>query len=157
MAKDPSKKKDKGEKKSSAPASNDFGKPSEAPASGGDSWNFEDDANIGKLFLITPLREEEHDDSFNPGQKKKHIVADIVELNADKPAKSELHSDSWVFGGWTRGSLRGFINERRVVARLNRDPSKKRGNNIPWVLLDASDEDIDVARAYVDSIDPFKQ
>lgn len=148
---------EKASKKSkSSGADEEFAKPSEAPATS-DGWDFEDDEHIGDLFLITPLREEEHDDSFNPGEKKKHIVADIVHINEKKPAKSELHEDAWVFGGWSRGSLRGFIGESRVVVRLNRDPSKKKGNNIPWVLLDPEESDYDKVREYLASIDPFKQ
>lgn len=155
MAKDKSKKKDKAAKGGSSDEL--FAAPSQAKGGGEDSWNFEDDVNIGKLFLITPYREDEHDDKFNAGQKKKHIVADIVELDEKKPAKSELHSDAWVFGGWTRGSLRSFIGERKVLGRLQRDPSKARGNNIPWVLVDATSDDIEVAKAYLASIDPFEQ
>lgn len=154
MPKDKSKKKDKVEKTAGGSL---FAAPSEAKGGGEDSWKFEDDANIGKLFLITPYREDEHDDSFNPGEKKKHIVADIVELDESKPAKSELHSESWVFGGWTRGSLRSFIGERKVLGRLQRDQSKARGKNVPWVLVDATADDIEVAKAYLDSVDPFKQ
>jgi hypothetical protein len=147
-------KKAKGDK--SAKVKSGFAKPSEAPATGGDGWNFEDDDNVGKLYLITPLSEDEHDDSFNPGQKKKHIVADIVEINVKKPAKSELHSDAWVFGGWTRGALRGFIGEQKVLGRLNRDESKAKGKNIPWVLEDASATDIEAATEYINSVDVFK-
>lgn len=153
MAKDKSKKKDK----TQGATNDEFAKPSQATGGDSDNWDFEDDENIGKLYLLTPYREEEHDDKFNPGQKKKHIVANIVELNESKPAKSELHEDAWVFGGWTRGSLRSFIGERRVLARLNRDKSKARGNNVPWVLEDATEADIEVAKAYLASLDPFEQ
>lgn len=155
MAKDKSEKKAKADKPEKATKSG-FAKPSEAPATGGDGWNFEDDANIGKLFLITPLSEDEHDDSFNPGQKKKHIVADIVEIDTKKPAKSEMHQDAWVFGGWTRGSLRGYIGEQKVLGRLERDKSKAKGNNIPWVLVDADADDIEAATEYINSVDVFK-
>lgn len=170
MAKDKSKKKDaapveepkkkskaapeKASKKSKG-GDEEFAKPSEAPATS-DGWAFENDDHIGDLFLITPLREDEHDDSFNPGEKKKHIVADIVHINEKKPAKSELHEDAWVFGGWTRGSLRGFIGESRLVVRLDRDKSKAKGKNIPWVLLDPTDDDIEKVREYLASVDPFK-
>lgn len=96
--------KDKGKKDKGKSSADEFAKPSEAPA-GGDGWKFEADENIGSLFLITPLREETHPSAFNEGELKTVIVCDIVELNEKKPAKSELHDDAWVFGGWTKGSL----------------------------------------------------
>lgn len=171
MAKDKSKKKDaalaeepkkkskaapeKASKKSKG-GDEEFAKPSEAPATS-DGWQFENDDHIGDLFLITPLREDEHESNFaGKVEIKKHIVADIVHINEKKPAKSELHEDAWVFGGWSRGSLRGFIGESRLVVRLDRDPSKKVGNNIPWVLLDPTDDDIEKVREYLASVDPFK-
>lgn len=152
----------KGEKKVKAEKSaGGFAKPSEAPA-GGDGWNFEskDGENLGKLFLITPLREEEHPDKFDKnGGTKKHIVADIVELDEKKPEKSELHEDVWVFGGYVRGALRGFIGEQKVLGRLQRDENNKKfkSTNEPWYLDDADDDDTQVALDYLASVDPFKQ
>lgn len=155
MAKDKSEKKSKAEK--ATVVNDDFGKPSEAPATS-DGWNFENDENVDKLYLITPLKEEAHPDTFSkiPGGTKQHIVADIVEINRKKPEKSELHENAWVFGGWTLGSLRGFIGKQRVLGILQRDPSKAKGGNIPWVLTDATSDDVDAAKAYLASIDPFK-
>ncbi len=112
MAKDKSKK-DKG----GVDNYGGFGKPSDAPA-GGDSWKFEAEENIGKLFLITPLREQEQE-TKNYGVKNV-IVADIVELNEKKPEKSEAHDNVFIFGGWTQGAVRGFIGDKRVVGRLDK-------------------------------------
>lgn len=152
MAKDKSKKPDKGGKKPKGDS--DFGKPSEATG-GGDGWTFEDESNLGSLFLITPLRAEHKPSKFNDGETKEVIVCDIVELNEKKPEKSELHEDAWVFGGYTRGSLRSFIGEKRVVGRLSQ--GKKDRGNIPWTLDDPTERDLDIARAYIDSVDPFDQ
>ena len=55
----------------------DFGKPSEAPA-GGDGWRLEHEDNIGKLFLITPLRIKDDARGFEE-KIQEVIVADIVE------------------------------------------------------------------------------
>lgn len=144
--------KDKSKKAAKSTASDDFAKPSEAPA-GGDGWKFGADDNLGKLFLITPLRIEHHDDSFKPGEQKEVIVCDIVELNEKKPAKSEEHLDAWVFGGYLRGALRGYVGERKVLGRLAQ--GKPDRGNIPWILEDADDDDTAIARAYLDSVDPF--
>lgn len=149
MAKDKSKTKD-----TTKVASDDFAKPSEAPASG-DGWRFEDEANVGKLFLISPLRE-----ITTKGFEDKDaevIVSDIVEIDEKRPAKSTEHSGAYVWGGWTKGALRGYIGERRVLARLEQDKSKGRGKNAAWVLEDADASDVKIAKEYLASVDPFKQ
>lgn len=144
--------KDKGTK-TKTKADDDFAKPSDAPATGGDGFKFETEDNVGELFLITPLRvdivkTELYGDS-------EVVVCDIVHLNEKKPAKSEEHENVYVFGGWTRGALRGYVGEKRVLARLEQDAAKSKSKNPAWVLEDADSDDIAVARAYLDSVDPF--
>ena len=141
--------KDKTKKSSAADG---FAKPSEAPA-GGDGWKFADDDNLGKLYLITPLRIEHGEDKYHPGEMKERIVADVVEINEKKPEKSEEHSDVWVFQGYLKGALRGYIGERRVLGRLGKG-APDRGNE-PWILEDASKKDEAIAVAYLESVDPF--
>ncbi len=151
MAKDKSKKKSTG--------SDEFAKPSEAPAAG-DGWSFASDENDGDLFLITPLREEEIADSYSktPGATKKIIVADIVHLNEKKPAKSEEHEEVYIFGGWLMGAVRSSITTgRKVLGRLDKVADKKSATGYVWKFEDADDDDIAVARAYLDSLDPFKK
>lgn len=164
MAKDKGKKKGKAEevepkkKGKSKGGGDEFAKPSDAPNTGGDGWKFEAEENVGKLFLITPLREEDFkSDDYDP---TKIIVCTIVELNEKKPEKSELHEDVYVFGGWVKGALRGYIGERKVLGRLGQDASKtksKAKGAFAWVLEDADDDDITIAKAYLDSVDPFEQ
>lgn len=161
MAKDKSKTKGKaeaepkGKTKKGGGSSGEFAQASEAPNTGGDGWNFEHADNVGGLFLITPLRE----DSV---ETKKYgtaevVVCDIVELNEKKPGKSELHTNVYVFGGWTKGALRGYIGERKVLARLGQDAAKSKSDRPAWVLEDYDDDDLAVAKAYLDSVDPFEQ
>lgn len=133
-------------------AADGFAKPSEAPA-GGDGWKFADDDNLGKLFLITPLRAESGEDKYHPGEMKERIVADVVEINEKKPEKSEEHSDVWIFQGYLKGALRGYIGERRVLGRLGKG-APDRGNE-PWILEDASKKDEAIAVAYLESLDPL--
>lgn len=138
---------EKSSKKSKA-GDDGFAKPSEAPASG-DGWKFTDDDHLGDLFLITPLRVDEIEDSFHPGEKKEIIVCDIVHLNEKKPEKSELHEGAWVFQGYLKGSLRGYIGQgKRVLGRLGKGDKKDRGN-YPWILEDADGDDFKIAKAYV--------
>ena len=155
MAKDKSKGKSKGN------GGDDFAKPSEAP-SGGDGWSLTDDDNRVALLLITPLRSERIDDKFSkePGATKEIIVADVVVLNEKKPEKSEEHENVYVFSGYVKGALRGYIGERRVLGRLvnTEDTSKKKDRgNYYWELEDADADDVEVARAYLASLDPFAQ
>ena len=156
MAKDKSKK-----SKSTKPAGDDdFARPSDAPA-GGDGWTLTSDENRGALLLITPLREIDVDDKFSkePGATKKVIVADVVVLNEKKPAKSEEHEEVYVFSGYLKGALRGYIGERRVLGRLRNTEDtteKKDRGNFYWELEDADADDVKVARAYMEAVnDPF--
>lgn len=153
MAKDKGKK-DKGTKGGEG-FSDDFGKPSEAPA-GGDGFRLEDEEHLGKLLLITPLRVKDDAVGFE-NKIQEVIVADVVVINEKKPEKSEEHTGVWIWGGWTKGALRGFVNKRRVPARLGQDKAKGRGKNAAWVLEDASEKDIEKIREYLGSVDPFKQ
>lgn len=152
MAKDKGKKKsdEKVEKKGKGGGDDDFAKPSEAPASG-DGWNFADDDHLGDLFLITPLRVDDIEDKFHPGERKEIIVADIVHLNEKKPEKSEAHENVFVFQGYLKGALRGYVGEKRVLGRLAKSDKKDRGN-YPWILEDADADDVKVARAYLEYI-----
>jgi hypothetical protein len=134
-----------------------FAKPSEAPNTGGDGFKLEHEDNVGKLFLITPLRT----DSVKTEDygETEVIVCDVVELNEKKPAKSELHENVFVFGGWVKGALRGYIGERKVLSRLGQDASKtksKAKGAFAWVLEDGDDDDIAIATEYIDQVDPFK-
>ena len=150
MAKDKSKKKDKGKKTEAANYGSGFAKPSDAPAAG-DGWNLTEEAE-GRLLMFTPLREQPVD-TADYGTKPV-IVADVVVLNEKKPAKSETHDEVFVWGGYLRGALRGFIGERRVLGRLVRGAKKERGN-FPWLLEDATEEETALAVAYLESVDPL--
>lgn len=146
MAKDTSKK----------AGGDEFAKPSEAPA-GGDGFTLTSDENRGALLLITPLRTERIEDKFSkePGATKEIIVADVVVLNEKKPAKSEEHEEVYVFSGYLKGALRGYIGLRRVLGRLTNteDTSKKKDRgNYYWELEDADADDVAVARAYLEAL-----
>ncbi|MFM9745089.1 hypothetical protein ACKI2C_46860, partial [Streptomyces brasiliscabiei] len=142
--------------KSKKSGGDEFAKPSEAPA-GGDGFTLTSDENRGKLLLITPLRTERIEDKFSkePGATKEIIVADVVVLDEKKPAKSEEHEEVYVFSGYLKGALRGYIGERRVLGRLTNteDTSKKKDRgNYYWELEDADADDVAVARAYLEAL-----
>lgn len=147
--------------KSKSKGNDEFAKPSDAPA--GDSWSLTDGdepksgQNDGSLFMITPLREIEV--AVTRGKKTedvKVIVADVVLINEKKPAKSEEHSEVYVWAKWVQGSLRGFIGTDRVVlGRLDKTADAASAVGYVWKLADADDDDIAIAREYLASIDPF--
>lgn len=144
--------KDKGEKPAKDKKNSAFGKPSEAKG-GGDGWRAEHEDNIGELFLITPLREEDFTGDWG---EQKVIVADVVVINEKKPEKSELHEEVFFFGGYTKGSLRGYIGEQKVLGRLGKGAATK-GKNAPWIIEDATPAEEGAALAYLETVDPFKQ
>lgn len=150
MAKDKS-------KKSNKPADDgDFAKPSDAPASG-DGWKITSDETRGALMLITPLRLDKAD--TKEWGEKEVVVADVVVLNEKKPEKSVEHEEVYIFSGYLKGALRGYIGERRVLGRLQntKDTTKKKDKgNFYWELEDADADDVAVARAYLEALnDPF--
>lgn len=157
MAKDKGKTKDKGGKPDKAKGGkikSGFANPSEAPAGGGDGWKAEAEENIGKVFLVTPLREEDvQTESYGV---KPAVFADVVVLNLKDPAKSEAHENVAFWGGWTRGTLRGFIGESRVLGVLEQGEAAKKGHNVPWILADAKPKHREAATAYLDSLDPLR-
>ena len=147
VAKDKSKKKDK-----SSELAAGFAAPSEAVSSG-DGWKAEHEDNIGDLFLITPLREEEV--KTQDYGDKPAIFADVVVVNVKKPAKSEAHENVLFWGGWTRGTLRDSIGKRRMLGVLAKGDAKK-GQSAPWILEDADADQVAAATAYLDGLDPLR-
>lgn len=155
--------KDKSKNKGGAAASDDFGKPSEAPA-GGDGWKLTDAKD--RLLLFTPLREEEKP-AFDKkaaakGLTQEIIVADVVVIDEKNPEKSEEHENVWIFQRYIQGSLRGFINDRKVLGRLRNTEDTTRATSASggyyWELEDATKKDVEKARAYVTAAnDPFRK
>lgn len=133
----------------------EFAKPSEAPA-GGDGWKITSDETRGKLMLITPLRMDVA--QTTEWGEKEIVVADVVVLDEKHPENSEEHANVFVFSGYLKGALRGFVGTRKVLGRLQNTEDttgKKDKGNYYWELEDADDADIEVARAYLESLDPF--
>ncbi len=155
MAKDKGVKPEKSKK--SKGGDDDFGKPSEAPAGDTNRWPI-NKGNLGKLLLITPLREQTVANKLgDKGDTKQQIISEVVIVNEKKPAESELILEAEVEGGWVLGALRGYIGERRVLGRLAQDAAKGKGDRAAWVLEDPTDADTALARAYLASVDPFGQ
>jgi hypothetical protein len=144
-------KKDKGEKSAPATSSNydDLGGP--GSGSGFTPEDYED-----ALLLVSPLSLEEGiKTTFG---EKEAIKADIVVLNKAKPEKSEEVPGALVFPKVLQGQLQQALARRsRVVGTLVKDvASQKPGQKPPWRLTAPSDDDIQVARKYLDSLNPLR-
>lgn len=150
--KDKAGKPDKGGKVKPGKIAGGFTDPSDAP-SGGDGWKAEADDNLGKVFLITPFREEEVDTSYG---RKPAVFADVVVIDVKNPTKSEAHENVAFWGGWTRGTLRGSIGQNRVLGVLEQGEPRKKGESAPWILGDANAKQKAAATAYLDSLDPLR-
>jgi hypothetical protein len=137
----------------------DKGKPSPhagdlvGPGSGG---SFVAKDRVGELLLITPVSLEE--DVVTANGTSDAIRADIVVLDKKKPEKSEEIAGGLIFQKVLQGQLRDSLAKgTRVVGTLIEDvASQKKGQSAPYRLTAPSDEDIAVARAYLDALDPLR-
>lgn len=112
---------------------------SAAPPSGGITW---EDHN-GKLLIIEPLAVES-------GIQTVHGASDAVRANVyvlTGPDTAEEFNDTLIFPKLLQGQTRGQIG-KKVVGRLGQG-MKKPGQNAPWVIEEATAEDIEKAKAYL--------
>lgn len=128
-----------------------FTKPSEAP-SGGD-WKFSDEENLGSLFVLEPVGEEqEMANDFGGTGTSKYIPCNVTKIDYDDPANSETHENVYIFPAWIRGVVRGLIADGGMaLGTLAQDKSKGKGKNAAWVLEDPDDEDIEAATAWLNA------
>jgi hypothetical protein len=142
-------KKDKAPKEKARPSAGDL----VGPGSGG---NFVAAEVIGELLLITPTALEE--DVVTANGTSDAIRADIVVLDKKKPARSEVIEGGLIFQKVLQGQLRDSLAKgTRVVGTLIQDEaSKKAGQSAPYRLTAPTDADIDVARQYLDALNPLR-
>lgn len=154
VAKDGKKKDKAAEPKSSNDGYNLVGATTAAPREDGDRFVTKD--HVNELLLITPTEHVESIETVNG--TKEAIRANIVVLDPTKPAKSETFDDALLFAGYVIGQLRPALNAgNRVVGTLIVDTAnQKRGQNAPYRLSAPSDADVDVAKAYLDSLNPLR-
>lgn len=112
---------------------------SAAPPSGGIKW---DDLK-GKLLVIEPL-------SLEAGIQTAYGVADAVKANVyalTGPDQSEEHPETLVFPKLLASQLKGQIG-KKVVGRLGQGQAKS-GQSAPWLLEEATAEDLEKAKAFI--------
>jgi hypothetical protein len=122
------------------------------PGSGG---NFTPKEHVDELLLITPIQLREVSTSYGESEA---VEADIVILNASNPARSEEISGGLIFSKVVIGQLKGPLSNRsRVVGTLIEDTaSQKKGQSAPYRLTAPTEADIDVAKRYLDSLNPLR-
>lgn len=148
------KKKDKGDKapkEKPKPGAGDL----VGPGSGG---NFVAKDLVGELLLITPTELVEDMVTSASKDPSDAIRADIVVLDKKKPAKSDVIEGGLIFQKVLQGQLRDSLAKgTRVVGTLIQDEaSKKAGQSAPYRLTAPTDADIDVARQYLDALNPLR-
>jgi hypothetical protein len=105
------------------------------------------EALTGRLLLIYP---KEH--KTVPTQAfgdKDCLVADIVVL--DGPSAGERLHDSFIFPGFMIGQLKQYIgNPNPALGRVAKGQGKP-GQQAPWILADFTDQDAQIATAWVNA------
>jgi len=120
-------------------SSNPFATP--APPGSGINWQ----ELLGLLLVIEPIAQE-------TGIKTAYgesdaVRADVVVLEGDEPGKEYL--DTLVFPKVLGGQLSRSIGQK-VLGRLGQGTAKP-GQSPPWMLLEASAQDIELGQRYLAS------
>ena len=151
MAKDKSKVKGKSSKPAKggkASSDDEFGDP-------GERSNFKLADHEGALLLITPRSMEEGiETSFGEADAVKADIVVLTKTNGKKLAEPEEHEGVLIFQRVVIGQLEGKIGKGRVLGTVGRGVAKK-GQDAPFLIEVATDEQKDIARAYLKSIDPL--
>lgn len=149
MAKDKSKTKDKASKAPKGGATDDeFGDP-------GERSSFKLSDHEGALLLITPRELVEGiETSFGESNAVKADIVVLTKTNGKVLAEPEEHEGALIFQRVVIGQLESKINKGRVLGTVGRGVAKK-GQSAPFLIELADDEQKDIARAYIKSIDPL--
>lgn len=117
---------------------------SAAPPSGGITWA----DHKGNLLVVEPL-------SVESGIQTAYGEADAVKANVTVltgPDNCEEFAETLVFPKLLAGQLRSQIGSK-VVGRLGQGVAKP-GQSAPWMLEEASTEDIEKVKAFIASRKP---
>lgn len=112
---------------------------SAAPPSGGITW----EDHKGRLLIVEPLAVES-------GIQTVHGLSDAVRANVfvlTGPDAAEEFNDTLIFPKLLQSQTRGQIG-KKVVGRLEQG-NKKPGQNPPWLIAEATADDIEKAKAFL--------
>jgi hypothetical protein len=144
----------KKEKKDKGAASGKGGDYGLTAPSAGDLFNNRENAD--ELLLLSVTEVVEGMVTSASKDPTDAIKADVVVLNKKNPADSRTYSDSLLFGRVLVGQLKPRVGTRVVGTLIEDVASKKQGQNAPWRLTAPSDDDIQVATKYLDSLNPLR-
>jgi hypothetical protein len=108
---------------------------------------------IGRLLLVQPSRVETGVKT-TLGEKD----ATVVDLHViDGPNSGEVHDEAFVWPRVLQAQLRPKVGTGRyVLGRLGKGVAKP-GQNAPWKLADATDDDKELARKYLAALNVREQ
>lgn len=100
----------------------------------------------GKLLVIEPLSLEEHVPTVHtkPGEKSPAVRANVYALTG--PDTSDDYIDTLIFPKVLQGQTKGLIGQM-VCGRLSQG-EKKTGQSAPWLILEATEDDLNKAQAW---------
>lgn len=152
MAKE-GKKKDKAAKPSGG--SNDYGLAGPGSSAPSDEDRFNIGDHVNQLLLVTPRQKKEVTTEYGTNEV---VEADVVALDKADPANSKDYPGAWIFAAIVQNQLAEAMGKgSRVVGTLILDEAmKKPGKSAPYRLTAPTDQDIDVAKRYLDSLDPLR-
>jgi hypothetical protein len=107
-----------------------------APSTSNESVKVADLA--GQLLIITPVE-------YKTGIQTVHGEADAIEVNIVNLDTNKTHDSVLFFNVALKSALKSKINEK-VLARIGQG-SAKPGKSAPWILIDATNSPVDVAKA----------
>lgn len=107
-----------------------------APSTSNESVKVADLA--GQLLIITPVE-------YKTGIQTVHGKADAIEVNIVNLDTNKTHDSVLFFNVALKSALKSKINEK-VLARIGQG-SAKPGKSAPWILIDATNSPVDVAKA----------
>lgn len=110
-----------------------------APAAGGITW----ETLNGALLIIEPHAVEEGIQTVHGSATAVRATVHVV----DGHTAGEIHEDTLIFPKVLTGQLRTRIGQR-VLGRLGQG-NKKPGQSAPWVLQEATPQDIQAGTEYL--------
>ena len=104
------------------------------------------DALLGSLLLVTVYEETDPINTVHGPQTA--VRADVVAIDGE--LAGETYDDALIFPRVLKSQLRRSAGGMMVLGRLGQG-TKKPGQNPPWTLAAATDEDKALAKQWVDS------
>ena len=123
-----------------------FGKPSETVSDSGEKFNPKD--HQGRVVMFCGIEKEKVETSFGAAI----VAACSLILVLDDPAGTQVFTGAWVFGASLAPTL--YRAKADVVVGVLGVGTAKPGKSAPWMLLDASDSQLEAARAvFMDKVE----